>query len=195
MFLMRTHNPQYTRSEYHTQLAKMSIDKIFDLSAGVYFNFDNMMRVGSLSVLNCTVTRAHHSYTSFFPHIVVSFCERRCGPPSLASPLPILDTVPPRARTVDLPTAVLQERAPSTFSVTLTTSTAKTVEHCMQVFVAMNVYLVPVSRSSGPDNAPKVSRRLIARTCKVSRFARKLSTAPADLESRPRADTKGLGWG
>ena len=26
------------RSEYHTQLAKMSFDKIFDLTAGVYFN-------------------------------------------------------------------------------------------------------------------------------------------------------------
>ena len=24
---------------YHTQLAKMSFDKIFDLTAGVYFNF------------------------------------------------------------------------------------------------------------------------------------------------------------
>ena len=32
--LMRTHNPQYARSEYHTQLAKMSFDKIFDLTAG-----------------------------------------------------------------------------------------------------------------------------------------------------------------
>ena len=29
--------------------------------------------------------------------------------------------------------------------------------------------------------------RLFARTCKVFRFARKLNTAPADLESRPRA--------
>ena len=29
-------------SEYHTQLAKMSFDKIFDLTAGVYFNFCNM---------------------------------------------------------------------------------------------------------------------------------------------------------
>ena len=27
------------RSEYHTQLAKMSFDKIFDLLDGVYFNF------------------------------------------------------------------------------------------------------------------------------------------------------------
>ena len=36
---MRTNNPQYARSEYHTQLAKMSFDKIFDLTAGVYFNF------------------------------------------------------------------------------------------------------------------------------------------------------------
>ena len=34
---MRTHNPKYARSEYHTQLAKMSFDKIFDLADGVYF--------------------------------------------------------------------------------------------------------------------------------------------------------------
>ena len=27
------------RSEYHTQLAKMSFDEIFDLTAGVYFHF------------------------------------------------------------------------------------------------------------------------------------------------------------
>ena len=38
---MRTHNPYYARSEYHTQLAKMSFDKIFDLTARVYFNFYN----------------------------------------------------------------------------------------------------------------------------------------------------------
>ena len=31
------------RSEYHTQLAKMSFDKIFDLTAGVYFNFSNII--------------------------------------------------------------------------------------------------------------------------------------------------------
>ena len=28
-----------TLSEYHTQLAKMSFDEIFDLTAGVYFHF------------------------------------------------------------------------------------------------------------------------------------------------------------
>ena len=33
----------YARSEYHTQLAKMSFDKIFDLTAGVYFNFYNIL--------------------------------------------------------------------------------------------------------------------------------------------------------
>ena len=33
----------YTRSEYHTQLAKMSFDEIFDLTAGVYFNFYNIL--------------------------------------------------------------------------------------------------------------------------------------------------------
>ena len=38
---MTTHTPQYARSEYYTQLAKMSFDKVFDLTAGVYFNFCN----------------------------------------------------------------------------------------------------------------------------------------------------------
>ena len=33
---------QYSRSEYHTQLAKMSFDEIFDLTAGVYFYFYNI---------------------------------------------------------------------------------------------------------------------------------------------------------
>ena len=38
--------------------------------------------------------------------------------------------------------------------------------------------------------------RLIARTCKVFRFARALNTAPADFESRPRAPQRvGLGLG
>ena len=39
---------------------------------------------------------------------------------------------------------------------------------------------------------------LIARTCKVFRFARKFNTAPADFESRPRAPQRvgsGLGLG
>ena len=31
--------PKKARSEYHTQLAKMSFDEIFDLTAGVYFHF------------------------------------------------------------------------------------------------------------------------------------------------------------
>ena len=31
----------YARSEYHTQLAKMGFDKMFDLTAGVYFNLYN----------------------------------------------------------------------------------------------------------------------------------------------------------
>ena len=39
MSLMRTHNTSYARSKYHTQLAKMSFDKIFDLTAGVYVYF------------------------------------------------------------------------------------------------------------------------------------------------------------
>ena len=38
---MKAHIQQYARSEYHTQLAKMSFDKIFDLTAGVCFNFYN----------------------------------------------------------------------------------------------------------------------------------------------------------
>ena len=42
---MRTHNPKYARSEYHTQLAKMSFEKIFDLTGGVYFHFYNMLYV------------------------------------------------------------------------------------------------------------------------------------------------------
>ena len=45
---MRTHNPSYARSEYHTQLAKMSFDKIFDLTAGVYFNFYIISEAGSV---------------------------------------------------------------------------------------------------------------------------------------------------
>ena len=32
---------------YHTQLAKMSFDEIFDLTAGVYFNFYNIVRVNT----------------------------------------------------------------------------------------------------------------------------------------------------
>ena len=32
-------NDHYARLEYHTQLAKMSFDEIFDLTAGVYFDF------------------------------------------------------------------------------------------------------------------------------------------------------------
>ena len=35
--LMRTHTQYYARSEYRTQLAEMSFDEIFDLTAGVYF--------------------------------------------------------------------------------------------------------------------------------------------------------------
>ena len=37
--LMRTHTQQCARSEYHTQLAKMSFEEIFDLTTGVYFHF------------------------------------------------------------------------------------------------------------------------------------------------------------
>ena len=41
--LMRTHTQYYARSEYHTQLAKMSFDKIFDLTAGAYIFFYNIL--------------------------------------------------------------------------------------------------------------------------------------------------------
>ena len=38
-----TGSPSYeTGTMLHTQLAKMSFDKIFDLTAGVYFNFYNI---------------------------------------------------------------------------------------------------------------------------------------------------------
>ena len=39
---MRTDDPRYARSEHHTQLANMSFDKIFDLTAGVYARFFNV---------------------------------------------------------------------------------------------------------------------------------------------------------
>ena len=32
-------SPTSTTIKYHTQLAKMSFDEIFDLTAGVYFHF------------------------------------------------------------------------------------------------------------------------------------------------------------
>ena len=35
---------EYARSEYHTQLAKMSFYKIFDLTAGVYFYSYNILQ-------------------------------------------------------------------------------------------------------------------------------------------------------
>ena len=41
------------RSEYHTQLAKMNFDKIFDLTAGVYFNFYNT------SISPCCISNAY----------------------------------------------------------------------------------------------------------------------------------------
>ena len=36
---MRIHTQYYARWEYHTQLANMSFDEIFDLTAGVYLYF------------------------------------------------------------------------------------------------------------------------------------------------------------
>ena len=35
---MRTHTPYYARSEYHTQLANVRFDEIFDITAGVVFS-------------------------------------------------------------------------------------------------------------------------------------------------------------
>ena len=46
--LTRTHNRYYARSKYHTQLAKMSFDRIFDLTAGAYFIFITYTGVVSL---------------------------------------------------------------------------------------------------------------------------------------------------
>ena len=42
---MRTHTPSYARSGYHTQLAKTSFDEILDLTAGAYFNFQNICTI------------------------------------------------------------------------------------------------------------------------------------------------------
>ena len=53
---MRTHNPKYARSEYHTQLANMSADKTFDLTAGVYFHFFNIS-------MECFAMRSLRVYT------------------------------------------------------------------------------------------------------------------------------------
>ena len=39
----------YARSEYHTEIAKVSFDKVFDLTAGVYFNIYNIYDVRSTS--------------------------------------------------------------------------------------------------------------------------------------------------
>ena len=50
---MRTHTQQYARSEHHTQLAKMSFDEIFDLTAEVYFYFYDVpgnIKRGSCSI-------------------------------------------------------------------------------------------------------------------------------------------------
>ena len=48
---MRTHNSSYARSEYDTQLANMSFDEIFDLTAGVYFHFLHYYNVIMLCVI------------------------------------------------------------------------------------------------------------------------------------------------
>ena len=45
---MRTHTTQqYARSEYHTQIANMSFDKIFDLTAGGVCFHLSLHQVGS----------------------------------------------------------------------------------------------------------------------------------------------------
>ena len=52
---MRTHNPYYARSEYQTRLAKMGFDKVFDLTAGVYFNLYIILHFAGycVSAKNC----------------------------------------------------------------------------------------------------------------------------------------------
>ena len=47
-YILNEDTHPYARSEYHTQLAKISCDKIFDLTAGVYFYFYNMIPRTSL---------------------------------------------------------------------------------------------------------------------------------------------------
>ena len=41
MSLMKTHIQEYTPSEYHTHLANMGFDALFNLTAGVLFVFCN----------------------------------------------------------------------------------------------------------------------------------------------------------
>ena len=49
--------------KYHTQLAKMSFDEIFDLTAGVYFNFYNIyisQNTTNKVMWSCNVTTTEH---------------------------------------------------------------------------------------------------------------------------------------
>ena len=49
---------QYARSEYHTQLAKMSFDKFFDLTAGVHFYFYIILCI----IISCRIYIIHIIY-------------------------------------------------------------------------------------------------------------------------------------
>ena len=59
--------PQRARSEYHTQLAKMSFDEIFDLTAGVHFYFifkyrnKAIMQVSAMKVRREETCRISHT--------------------------------------------------------------------------------------------------------------------------------------
>ena len=64
---MRTHNSLRARSEYHTQLAKMSFDETFDLTAGVYFHFYNIF-ILQFTAMNTRATTIASQYTTLPVH-------------------------------------------------------------------------------------------------------------------------------
>ena len=63
---MKTHNPKDARSKYHTQLAKMSFDKIFDLTAGVYINIYNTKK-NKIHARFCIYIQCMYSYRRSHP--------------------------------------------------------------------------------------------------------------------------------
>ena len=71
---MRTHNPYYARSEYHTQLAKMSFDKIFDLTAGEYFNFHSIRDAGTILDITRTIEYVYMRRLHTSTYILVECC-------------------------------------------------------------------------------------------------------------------------
>ena len=92
-FIVSTHRlscpalPPPSRSEYHTQLANMSFDKIFDLTAAVYFHFYNLrtsipLYVSSYQPFLLGVGTLHiHSGTPPLP------LARRCWSAGTATPV------------------------------------------------------------------------------------------------------------